>query len=70
MEALKKSFNAFADEVFDVINRAAGIGWTTHDHSGAVVPVFAIGVGSELFSPLHDNTELPGQLRSLTGINQ
>lgn len=70
MDALDKSFNKFADEVFDVINRAAGIGWTTHDHSGAVVPVFAIGVGSELFAPLHDNTELPGIIRSLTGIGQ
>lgn len=70
MKQMERSFNLFADEVFDVINRAAGIGWTTHDHSGAVVPVFAIGVGAELFAPLHDNTELPGIIRSLTGITQ
>jgi alkaline phosphatase len=35
-----------------------GIHFTTGDHTGGIVPVFAIGVGAEYFSGLFDNTEV------------
>ena len=46
-------------EEMDEASHEAHIGWTTKDHSGANVPVFAIGAGSSLFSGRMDNTEIP-----------
>ncbi len=56
---LYNDFPEFAQEVFDIVNRRAGFGFTTGNHSGNPVPVFAIGAGSELFGGMNDNTDLP-----------
>jgi alkaline phosphatase len=37
---------------------AKGLNFTTKDHTGDIVPVFAIGAGAENFSGLYDNTEI------------
>lgn len=66
--SLYASFNQFAVEVFDLINRAAGIGWSTGDHSGTVVPVFAAGVGAYLFGHVLDNTEIPVKILQTVGL--
>lgn len=58
-KTLYNSFNAFADKVFDLLNRKSGMGWTSGAHTGMPVPVFAIGEGAELFGGMPDNTELP-----------
>lgn len=62
----------FADdderEEMDELSHEAHIGWTTSDHSGANVPVFAIGAGSELFSGRMDNTEIPVKICEAMGI--
>lgn len=58
-KTLYASFNRFADKVFNLLNSKSGIGWTTGSHTGAPVPLYAIGVDAQLFSPMHDNTELP-----------
>jgi len=39
-----------------------GIQFSTKDHSGNIVPVFAKGVGAESFSGLYDNTEIAGKI--------
>lgn len=52
----------------DELSHEAHIGWTTSDHSGANVPVFAIGAGSELFSGRMDNTEIPVKICEAMGI--
>lgn len=70
MEGAKGALEVFSAEVWDVINRLTGTGWTTNDHSGAMVPVFAVGVGAEEFAPMHDNTQLPEIIRELTGITK
>ena len=44
------------------LNRKASIGWTTGSHTGAPVPVFAIGKGAEKFSGRMDNTEIKGKI--------
>ena len=44
------------------LNRKASIGWTTGSHTGAPVPVFAIGKGAEKFSGKYDNTEIKGKI--------
>ena len=46
-------------------------GFTTGNHSGNPVPVFAVGVGSELISGMVDNTDLPRLiLRAAKGDGQ
>ncbi len=47
------------------LNERAGFGWTTGAHTGAAVPVFAIGAGSELFNGKMDNTDIPKKILKL-----
>lgn len=58
-ETLYASFNAFAVDVFSILNDAAGIGFTTTGHTGNPVPVFAVGVGADRFKGFNNNTDLP-----------
>ena len=67
-EGLYNSFNEFSVGVFDLINRAAGIGWVTGDHSGTIVPVYAAGVGAYRFAPMQDNTEIPQKILRIAGF--
>lgn len=64
-ETLYASFNGFAVAVFDTVNDAAGTVFTTTGHSGNPVPVFAVGVGSDRFKSVNNNTELPAILREI-----
>lgn len=52
----------------EIINKHANIGWTTKNHSGASVPVFAIGVGAEMFSGMMENTDVPKRLEKVCRI--
>ena len=36
-----------------------GFGWTTNEHTGAPVPVYAVGKGAERFHGRIDNTDIP-----------
>lgn len=67
-ETLYSNFNRFAVEVFEMLNEKAGVGWTTLSHSGTFVPLFAIGVGAELFTGLNDNTTVPMKILSAAGL--
>lgn len=67
-KTLYATFNQFVDKTFGVVNRSTGIGWTTYGHTGDFVPVFAIGVGSEIFHGFQDNTDIPNKMRRLCGI--
>ena len=67
-KTLYANFNAFAVEVFRLVNDAAGVAFTTMSHSGNPVPVFAIGVGAERFGSLNDNTEIPKHIRRIAGL--
>ena len=69
-KTLYATFNQFVARTFSILDHSTGIGWTTSGHSGDFVPVFAIGVGSELFNGFQDNTDLPNKIRSLCGINR
>ena len=46
-----------------------GFGWTTNEHTGAPVPVYAVGKGAERFHGRIDNTDIPRliQGKSITG---
>jgi len=41
-------------------------GWSTKGHTGEAVPVFAIGIGSELFAGKMDNTDIPKRIMELS----
>lgn len=63
LPALYNNYSQFAAAVFDIIDSRSGIGWVSNHHTGNPVPVFAIGVGAELFAPMNDNTEIPAKIR-------
>lgn len=47
------------------LNKAAGMGWTTYDHTGSPVPVYAAGKGAEKFSGRYDNTDIVKKILNL-----
>lgn len=65
-ETLYNSFNEFSVEVFKIINDKAGFGWVATGHTGDPVPLFAIGRGAYQFMGVHDNTEIPKIIKSIT----
>jgi len=44
--------------------------WTTGGHTAANVPIYAFGPGSEKFSGIFDNTDIPKCIAELTGIEE
>lgn len=69
-EEKAKSFNGAGNAIGRILSNKAQIGWTTHDHTGGAVPIFAFGPGAELFSGVHDNTEIPNLIAYLLGIGK
>ncbi len=57
-KTMYKTINALGDAGIALLNQKAHIGWTTRAHSAHVVPIFAIGPGTEILSGWHDNTEI------------
>ncbi|MBF0211052.1 MAG: alkaline phosphatase [Desulfamplus sp.] len=51
-----------------ILNRKAGIGWTSYSHTGVPVPTYAFGVGAKIFDGYYDNTEIFSKLLSLMKI--
>lgn len=67
-KTLYNSFNLFSAEVFGLVNKLAGVGWTANNHSGTWVPVFVAGVGAEKFNSLVDNTAIPRKIAEITEV--
>lgn len=44
--------------------------WSTKGHTGSVVPVYALGPGAEMFSGVHDNTDVAKKIAGLLGIKE
>ncbi|WP_074435643.1 alkaline phosphatase [Oceanobacillus jeddahense] len=42
-----------------VISAKSNVGWTSTNHTGVDLPVYAYGPGAEQFTGFHDNTDLP-----------
>lgn len=59
-----------ASEAKSIIDSIALVGWTSGGHSAGYVPVFAIGVGAELFQGRIDNTEIPVKIAKAAGYTQ
>lgn len=41
-----------------ILNNKAGMSWTSYQHTGVPVPVFAMGEGDVVFSGYYDNTDI------------
>jgi alkaline phosphatase len=52
-----------------ILNNRAGLGWTTWSHTGAYVPVYAIGQGHELFNGYYHISEIPQRIRRAMGMS-
>ena len=55
-------------KITHILNQKAGIGWTTYAHTGIPVPIFAKGLGSELFAGYYDNTDVAWKTMSVLGV--
>ncbi len=53
---------------FTELNKKSNIGWTTSSHTGAAVPIYAIGAGSRFFGGRMDNTDIPTRILRVLGI--
>lgn len=60
----------FSSAVARAIDRLAGAGWTTGDHSGALVPVFAVGCDATRFAGIMDNTDIPKTIMSIVNSDK
>lgn len=60
------SLSALSDAAVRILNAKAHLGWTTHSHSAAAVPVYAVGVGAECFTGFYDNSEIMKRMLKLT----
>lgn len=49
----------------ELIAHKAGIAYTSGTHTATFVPIFAIGVGHELFNGVSDNTDVPKRMKAL-----
>lgn len=62
------TYEPFSVTVTHILNQKAGIGWTTYAHTGVAIPVFARGVGGELFQGYYDNTDVAKKIMSVMGL--
>lgn len=61
-------YEPFSMTVTHILNQKAGIGWTTYAHTGVAVPVFAQGVGSEIFQGYYDNTDVAKKMMGIMNL--
>lgn len=53
-----------------ILNRKAGLGWTSYSHTGSPVPVYVKGAGQDLFKGEMTNTDIPLRILKASGINR
>lgn len=51
-----------------ILNRKAGIDWTSYSHTGVPVPVFAIGQGQYEFGGFYDNTDIAKKIMEIGSL--
>jgi alkaline phosphatase len=67
VEAIKKAEDA-SKALAQLVSDRAGVTWSTGGHTGTPVPVFAYGPGSDQFSGVMDNTDVPRRIAQSVGI--
>lgn len=56
--------------LIETLNHKAGVGWTTSRHTAALVPVFAIGIGSHEFCGVYDNTDIARKIIKVADLSR
>lgn len=56
-----------ASLAIEILNKKGNVGWTTKSHSGAYVPVYAIGAGADQFIGVMENTDIPKKIEKAAG---
>lgn len=51
-------YDPFTVSLTHILNRRAGMAWTSYSHTAVPVPVFAMGVRAEYFNGYYDNTDV------------
>lgn len=72
-ENVKNEYTAnepLAEAARKLINKKALVQWATGGHSAGLVPVYAIGVGSEQFMGHNDNAQIPLKIAKAMGIEK
>lgn len=67
IKTLYSNVNEVANTSVGLLNKKAKLGWTSYGHTGACVPVFAVGAESEQFGGWHDNSELAPMILRAAG---
>lgn len=65
VETLYSKDEPLAVLAIDIISRLCNVGWTSKVHTGAPVPVYAIGIGAERFTGCMDNTQIPKTIEKI-----
>lgn len=61
-------YDPFTVKITHILNRKAGLAWTTYSHTGVPVLTSAIGVGAETFNGYYDNTDVAKKLMAVMGV--
>lgn len=62
------TYEPFTVTLTHLLNCKSGVDFSTYAHSGLTVPVFAMGIGAEVFDGFYDNAEIYAKLAALTGV--
>ena len=52
-----------------ILNKKAGLAWTTTDHSGEKIPVYAMGAKAKMFDGEYDDTDVAIRIGEAMGFN-
>jgi len=69
-KTLYASSKAFMTESLFLVQDKAHVGWTSGGHTAGLVPVYAVGVGKELFMGHNDNAEIPLKIAKAMGLQK
>lgn len=62
------TYDPFTVTITHVLNNKSGVDFTSYNHTGLPVAVFAEGVGAEVFDGYYDNTEIFQKLAALVEV--
>jgi len=65
---MKYNAKTLTNQMVDSLNHSAGISWTTHAHTGVPIVTYALGVGSQQFNGIIDNTDIAKFIKKATGL--
>lgn len=63
-------YEPFSMAVSHIMNNKAGLSYTSYAHTGLQIPVYAQGVGAQIFSGLYDNTDIFNKTMDVMGLSK